>query len=522
MGVNGMVASAHSLASLIGIDVLRQGGNAVDATIAVNAALNVTQPGQCGIGGDLFALVYMKKEGRVRFLNASGRTPVRTDVDALLREGARHVPQRGIRTVTVPGCVDGWCSMHEAYGTLPLADLLQPAIRLAREGFPISHYMSEMIQSTAALQPHPSWLEVYVPGGRVPRPGQMVCQPDLARTFERIARHGRSGFYDGPVAKAIVSVSDELDGWLGYEDLAEHTSDWGEPIQTEYKGYTVYETPPNTQGFTVLMGLNAMAGWQDKGWTWLDSDRIHHLVEAKKRIYVERDAHVADPAFYRAPLEHLLSEEMAREVRAFVDPHRAAPIHQTPLRLGGTTYFAIADREGNVVSCVQSLYKGFGSLVVAPGTGVALHNRGSHFSLLPEHPNFLQPRKRPFHTLIASMAFKGSDPALIFGTMGGCGQPQTHLQVFSNVFDYGMDIQQAIEAPRWAHDIADPADPQNELLLERRFGPTVYDDLVKRGHTVRWMDGFDRRAGNAHGIWIEGGVFAGGADPRGDGVAIGW
>lgn len=501
---------------------MRMGGNAVDAAIAVNAVLNVTQPGQCGIGGDLFALVYFRREGRVRFLNASGRSPKSADPERFLAQGSRHVPQRGIYSVTVPGCVDGWAKLHEAYGTLPLATLLEPAVRLAREGFPISHYMASLIEAHLRLDPHPTWLQTYAPHGRAPRPGAIFRQPDLAATLEAIGREGRDAFYCGRVAEAAVALGKEFGGWFSLEDFAEHTSDWGEPISTEYHGYTVYETPPNTQGFAALMGLNVMAGWRDRGWAWDDPDRVHHMVEAKKRIYVERDAHVADPAFYRAPLERLLSEKTAAEIRASIDPERAGPIHDSPLRLGGTTYFAIADAEGNLVSCVQSLYKGFGALVVPPGTGVSLHNRGAHFSLRPDHPNRLEPRKRPFHTLIASMAFRGSEPVLVFGTMGGCGQPQTHMQVFANLFDYGMDIQTAIEAPRWAHDIADAVAPQNELFVEARFGEKVLAELVRRGHKVRVMDAYDPRAGNAQGIVIEQGVYMGGADPRGDGVAIGW
>ncbi len=522
MGASAMVSSAHSMASMIGIDVLRSGGNAIDAAIAVNAALNVTQSGQCGIGGDLFALVYIKREGRVRFLNASGRSPASADPEQLVNEGAKHLPQRGIRSVTVPGCVDGWCTLNEAYGTAPLDELLRPAVRLAREGYPISHYMVEAIESTLSLAPHQSWVDVFAPNGHAPKPGDIFRQPELATTLERIGNEGRSGFYDGPFVDAVLELSDELGGWFTREDFHGHTSDWGEPISSEYKEYTVYETPPNTQGFAALMGLNVLAGWNEKAWEWSDPDRVHHMVEAKKRIYVERDAHVADPAFYRAPLERLLSPQMAAEIRAGIDPGRAHGIHDTPLRLNGTTYFAIADPWGNLVSCVQSLYKGYGSLLVPAGTGVALHNRGGHFSLRPEHPNYLQPRKRPFHTLIASMAFKGDDPTLVFGTMGGCGQPQTHLQVFSNLFDYGMDMQEAIEAPRWAHDTADPVAPQNELLLEGRFDSRVFDALSQKGHTVRRIDHFDKRVGNAQGIRIERGVYFGGADPRGDGVAIGW
>ena len=523
MGHRGMVASAHGLASMAGIDVLRSGGNAVDAAIAVNAALNVTQPGACGIGGDLFALVYMAREGKVRFLNGSGRSPAKASIEQLRAEGHGHMPQRGIRSVTVPGCVDAWFSLLEAYGTRPMDELLRHAIALARDGFPISHGMSQAIEQTAQnLAPHSSWLEVFCPGGRAPSPGERFCQPDLASSFEDIAHKGRDAFYQGRIAEAIVRLSHDLRGWFEPEDLASHRSDWGEPIATEFRGYTVYETPPNTQGMAALISLNIMDGWSLDRWSWSDPDRVHHLVEAKRLAYRERDAHVADPAFYRAPLERLLSKEYAAELRATIDPGRAAPFGPARFHGGGTTYFAVADGEGNLVSCVQSLYKGFGALVVPSGTGISLHNRGGYFSLDQKHPNALAPRKRPFHTLIASMAFKGVEPALVFGTMGGDGQPQTHLQVFSNIFDYGLDIQTAIEAPRWAHDVTDPLAPSNELLLEARFDNALIEELKRRGHRPKRTTTWDSRMGHAQGIQISDGTYMGGADPRGDGYALAW
>ena len=523
MGHRGMIASAHGLASMAGIDVLRNGGNAVDAAIAVNAALNVTQPGACGIGGDLFALVYMARERKVRFLNGSGRSPAKASIEQLREEGHAHMPQRGIRSVTVPGCVDAWFTLHEAYGTRPMDELLKAAIELAREGFPISHNMASSISDTAAsLNPHSSWLETFCPGGRPPRPGERFRQPDLASSLEEIARHGRDAFYRGRIAEAIVALSRELGGWFEADDLASHRSDWGEPIATEYRGYTIFETPPNTQGLAVLVGLNIMDGWPQGEWDWDDPARHHHTIEAKRLAYAERDAHVADPAFYRAPLERLLSKEYAAALREKIRPDQAAPFGPARGHGGGTTYFAVADAEGNLVSCVQSLYKGFGALVVPRGTGISLHNRGGYFSLDPEHPNALAPRKRPFHTLIASMAFKGVEPVLVFGTMGGDGQPQTHMQVFANIFEYGMDIQQAIEAPRWAHDVTNPLAPSNELLLEARFGEAFRGALERLGHRPRLAARWDSRMGHAQGILVGSGTYMGGADPRGDGYALGW
>jgi len=523
MGCRGMVASAHGLASLAGVDVLRKGGNAVDAAIAVNAVLNVTQPGACGIGGDLFALVYMAKERKVRFLNGSGRSPARASLEQLVEEGHTRMPQRGIRSVTVPGCVDAWFTLHEAYGTLPVSELLRPAIDLARDGFPISHLMARAIRETAReLKPHRSWLLVYCPEGRAPEPGERFRQPDLAKSLETIARGGRDAFYAGPIAEAILRLSNELGGWFDEEDFASHRSEWGEPIATQFREYTIYETPPNTQGMAALIALNILDGWAPDRWEWSDPERHHHMVEAKRLAYVERDAHVADPAFYRAPLERLLAKEHAAGLRAMIRPDRAGDFPASSVCGGGTTYFAVADVDGNLVSCVQSLYKGFGALVVPPGTGISLHNRGGYFSFEPGHPNVLAPRKRPFHTLIASMAFKGYEPVLVFGTMGGDGQPQTHLQVFSNIIDHGMDIQQAIEAPRWAHDVSEPPAPSGELLLEARFGGAFEEALRRLGHRTRLVDGLDSKMGHAQGIWISGGTYMGGADPRGDGYALGW
>lgn len=516
-----MVAAAHPLASLAGVDVLRRGGNAVDAAIAVNAVLNVTQPGACGIGGDLFALVYWAKEGKVRFLNGSGRTPAATDVQRLMER--KEIPDRGIWSVTVPGCVDAWFTLHEAYGSLPMSELLAPAVELAEAGFPISHKMSAAIATTLAkLSPHPTWIDVYAPGGKAPQPGERFRQPDLARTLAKIGREGRDVFYKGEIAERIASFSREMGGWLSLDDLAAHASEWGEPIAATYRGYTVYETPPNTQGLAALIGLNILEGYEIAALDWSNPRRIHLQVEAKKLAFAERDRHVADPDFYQAPLARLLSKEYAAQLRRKIDPEAASPTGTAAAFPGGTTYFAVADSEGNLVSCVQSLFKGFGALVVPPGTGIALHNRGSYFSLDPGHPNVIAPRKRPFHTLIASMVFQGDRPVMVFGTMGGDGQPQTHMQVFSNVFDHGMDIQEAIEAPRWLHGETGPQRPGARLYLESRYGEETIEALRAMGHDAVAVSPWDDAMGHAQGIWIGDGFYAGAADPRGDGYALGW
>lgn len=520
MGRHGMVAAAHPLASLAGVDVLRRGGDAIDAAICVNAVLNVTQPGACGIGGDLFALIYRADEGRVRFLNGSGKTPMATDASRLMEDGA--VPERGIQSVSVPGCVDAWFAMHDAYGTVGMEELLAPAIDLAANGFPLSDKMAAAIEETLRLDPHPTWVDTFAPGGVAPRAGRIFRQPDLARSLSQIAAGGRDAFYKGPIAEAIVAFSRSLGGWFAPEDLAEHQSEWGDPLHSTYRGYTVYETPPNTQGLAALIGLNILEGYDLAAMDWWDPRRVHLQVEAKKMAFAERDRHVADPGRYQAPLEKLLSKEFAAVLRERLDPVRAMPTPQSLPRSQGTTYFAVADGKGNLVSCVQSLFKGFGALVVPPGTGISLHNRGSYFSVDPSHPNVIAGGKRPFHTLIASMAFRDDRPVLVFGTMGGDGQPQTHVQVMTNLFDFGMDLQQAIEAPRWLHGEPGPQTAGAKLYLESRFGHDLAAALGEMGHQVVLTEPWDDSMGHAQGIWIDDDVYIGAADPRGDGYALGW
>lgn len=523
MGRRGMVAAAHPLASLAGLDVLRGGGNAIDAAVATNAVLNVVQPGACGIDGDLFCLIYEAKSGQVHFLNASGRSAMGASIEAYRARGLSSVPTRGILSVNVPGCVDGWHQMLTRFGTMTFSELLAPAIEYAVDGFPLSHVMAAAIRTTAErLQPHESWLRTYTPNGHLPQPGELFRQPDLGRSLQAIAREGRDAFYHGEIARALAALSAELGGFLTEQDMAAHQSDWGAPITGTYRGYTIYETPPNTQGVAAIEAAHIVSGWPVGEWE--DPLRLHRFVEAKRLAFADRDRYISDPASTQIPIERLTSQAYADQLRTQIG-EQAMPYGNGPMSRGGTTYFAVADRHGNLVSCVQSLFQGFGALVVPEGTGIALHNRGSYFSLDPQHVNHLAPHKRTMHTLIASMVFKDDRPWLVFGTMGGDGQPQTHLQVFSNLIDYGMNIQEAIEAPRWVHGAFDGSAEvlkAEVLKMETRFSPAAVEALRARGHVVQVTTNWDSLMGHAQGIRVENGVYMGGADPRGDGYAMGY
>ncbi len=534
MGRRGMVVAAHPLAALAGLDVLRRGGHAVDAALATNAALAVTQPGACGPGGDLFALIYEARTGRIHFLNASGRSPGAAHLDAYRSRGLKAVPERGILAVTVPGCIDGWAQMHRRFGRLAWEELLAPAVELAEAGFPLSHLMAQGIAATAARSPHPTWQATYLPEGRPPRPGQIFRQPQLAASLRLLAREGPDAFYRGPLGRAFLELSAAEGGLFAASDLAAHQSEWGEPLRTVYRGVVVYEPPPNTQGLTALQALNICEGW-DLGGEWAAPERVHRMVEAMKLALQDRDRYLTDPAAQEVPVARLLDKGYAAQLRQMVG-QQALPMGADPWQDGDTTYFAVADEEGNLVSCVQSLYKGFGSLLVIPGTGICLHNRGSAFSLHPNAPHRLAPRKRPRHTLMASLLFRpahppqeatgpidasGERPWGVFGTMGGDGQAQTHLQVFSNLIDHGLDVQAAIEAPRWCLGVGGGGTgDRNALYLEGRFPQSVTEGLAARGHRVIVEREWEQRMGHAHGILIEDGVYHGGADPRGDGYAL--
>ncbi len=519
MGRGGMVASCHPLASLVAVDVLRAGGTVVDAAIATNAILAVTQPNYCGVGGDLFCLYYEAASRRVHFLNGAGRSGSRATLDELSRRGLGGVPIYGPGSVSVPGATRAWRMLLERFGTRPLKSLLAPAISCARDGFPITDLVCQAIRERAPSNDDPEWRRVFVPGGEFPTTGQCFRQPDLARTLEELGDDPEL-FYRGRVARAIA---DRLaaDGFLTAPDLAEHAGEWGEPISTTYRGYTVYETPPPTQGLATLLTLNLLEGFDLARHPVHSLEHLHLLLEVSKLAYADRDRWVADPAHARLPIEKLLSKEYAARRRQRFDPDKAQR-YEWGDPDGDTTGFVVADGRGNVLSVIQSLYKSWGSGVVAPGTGVVLQNRGAYFNTDPAHPNHFAPRKRPFHTLIACVVTRENQPVLGYSTMGGDGQALYHTQALTNLLDYGMEIQEAIERPRFMYGPIDPGDILETARIEGRVPAEVREGLARKGHQVLAVSDWFGRMGHAHGITLHDGTLRGGADPRGDGAAIGF
>jgi gamma-glutamyltranspeptidase/glutathione hydrolase len=519
-GREGMVASAHPLATLAGVEVLKSGGTAADAAIAVNALLSVTQPYCCGPGGDFFCLYYEAASGRVHFLNGAGRSGERASLAELRRRNLGEVPFQGPGSVSVPGCVRAWAMLGERFGTRPLAELLAPAIHYAETGFPTTSLVSQAIAERRGVIEDPEWQRIFVPGGRVPRVGDLLVQADLARTLSALAREGPDPFYRGPIGQAIARRLDQ-DGFLTGEDLASHTGEWGEPVAVSYRGHTVYETPPPTQGLAALLALNLLEGFELARLQYHSAEHLHLLVEMVKLAYADRDRWIADPSRSRVPVARLLTKEYAAERRRSFDPRKAQSF-QWGDPGGDTTGFVVADRQGNLVSVIQSLYSSFGSGVVPEGTGVILHNRGSYFSTDPAHPNCFGPRKRPFHTLIAAIATREGRPVMGFATMGGDGQALFHVQVLSSVLDFGMEIQEAIERPRFLMGRFMLGEPRQVLRIEDRVGRRALAGLARRGHRVEAASGFHHHMGHAHGIVIRDGTITGGADPRGDGIALGY
>ncbi len=515
-----MVASAHPLATLAGIEVLKSGGSAADAAVAVNGVLAVTQPYCCGVGGDLFCLYYEAASRRVHFLNGAGRSGAKASLDELQRRGWRGLPLFGPATVSVPGCVRGWGMLLERFGTRPLGDLLRPAIHYADRGFPNTLLVSQAADEMKGTFTDAEWHRVFAPGGRPPAPGELLIQPDLARTLRELATEGPDLFYRGRIGEAIGRRL-EVEGFVTPDDVAAHTGEWGTPISTSYRGLTVHETPPPTQGLAALLGLNLLEGFDVASHPIHSVEHLHLMIEMVKLAYADRDRWIGDPEHARVPIDGLLSKEYAARRRQAFDP-RKAHAHTFGDPEGDTTGFVVADGAGNVISVIQSLFNSFGAGVVVPGTGVLLHNRGRHFTVDPHHPNVLAPRKRTFHTLIASMVTQDARPVLGFATMGANGQAMFHIQVLTNVIDYGMDIQEAIERPRFLVGAFAPGDTADTTHLEGRISRRVVAGLERRGHRVRVASDFFHKVGHAHGIAIQNGTLMGGADPRGDGVALGF
>ena len=531
MARRAMIATSQPLASAAGLQVLREGGNAVDAAITAAAVLSVVEPTMNGIGGDFFAIVYDAKTRRLRGLNASGRAGRAATPDEFRRRGVTSIPERGVLAITVPGVVDGWSELLARHGTIPLRRALGPAIEYARDGFPVPEIIATMWKGNEDdLRADPATARVFLPSGRPPATGDVFRNPQLASTLEQIAAGGRDAFYKGTVAAAIGADMRRRGALIDERDLAEHRSDWVEPISTNYRGYDVFELGLNTQGFVALEMLNILEGFDIKRLGHNTPATLHLLVEANRIAFADRRAYLADgDAVPRDVQAMLISKEYAARRRKEISPDRAAasyapgrlPGGVTPpgprVEVGGTgdtIYLTAADGQGNVVSLIQSLYDAFGSAIVAGETGIAMQNRGALFSLEAGHPNVVAPRKRPFHTLVPAMVMKDGRPWLSFGVMGGDMQPQGHVQVLLNLIDFGMNVQEAGEAARYRL-------AGSNVALESAIGADTRAALEKLGHPVR--SGFGMWGG-FQGILIDPttGVLMGGSDPRKDGLAIGF
>jgi gamma-glutamyltranspeptidase/glutathione hydrolase len=519
----GIVAAESPLAAQAGAAVLAQGGHAVDAAIAANAVMGLVAPMSNGIGGDLFAIVYDAKGGKLYGINASGWSPAALSSELLKQQGVERMPQRGIHSVTVPGAVDGWAQLHAEFGRLKMKDVLAPAIRHAEEGFPVTELVANLwLESERRLKETESASRTYLPGGRAPRVGEIFKNPDLAWTYRQIADHGRDAYYKGEVARRIVEYSKKQNGTMTLEDMAGFTSEWVEPISTTYRGWTVYELPPNGQGISALMMLNTMELYPLGEYGHNSARALHVMIEAKKLAYADVRQYVADPKVSKVPVAGMISKDYARERAKGIDPAKAncqVAAGAPPAGGGNTIYLSVVDGEGNMVSLIQSNYSsvGFGSGLVAEGTGFALQNRGGLFSLDPAHPNALAGRKRPLHTIIPAFMSK-ADTRIAFGIMGGWNQSQAHAQFVSNVADYGMNIQAALEAPRFTKDTFDGCDVQ----VERRVPAEVRAALEAKGHKLEVRGDFARSTGGGQAVLRDfaGGVNYGASDPRKDGAAI--
>lgn len=520
LGREGMVASAHPLATLTGVELLKSGATIADAAVAVNAVLGVTQPYCCGVGGDFFCLYYEASTRRVHFLNGAGRSGSRASLDELQRRGLDDLPMAGPATVSAPGCVRAWAMLLERFGTRSLGELLAPAIHYAEHGFPCTELVSQAAGEMAPRFDDAEWHRIFVPGGRPPAQGALLVQADLARTLRDLAAEGPDLFYRGRIAEAIAHRL-VADGFVTAGDLAAHRGEWGEPLSTTYRGLTVYETPPPTQGLAALIGLNILEGLSLARHPVHSVEHLHLLIETAKLAYADRDRWIGDPAHAPVPVEGLLDKTYAEHRRRALD-RKKAQSYDAGDPDGDTTGFVVADGQGNVISVIQSLFHSFGSGVVPPGTGIVLHNRGRHFRTDPAHPSALAPGKRPFHTLMASIVTRDDQPLAGFATMGGNGQAMFHLQVLTNLLDYGMDPQEAIERPRFLIGAFLPDDPSDVTRIEGRVSPRVLAALQRRGHHLLAESAFLHRVGHAHAIVRRHGVLWGGADPRGDGAALGF
>ncbi len=530
IAVHGMAATSQPLATQVALDILKAGGSAVDAAIAANAMLGLVEPTGCGIGGDLFAIVWDADKGELAGLNASGRSPQSLTLQHFRDLGIDSIPYLGPLTVSVPGAVDGWYELHERYGRLPMSTLLQPAIDYAEEGFPVTAFIADLWQENVqSREKYPGIKEVYMPGGAAPRTGDVFRNPNLANTYRLIAEGGRDAFYKGEIAQKIDSYMAEQGGFLTADDLAAHTSEWVTPMSTNYRGYDVYELPPNGQGIVALQMLNILEGYDIRSMGFGTAEYLHTLIEAKKVAYEDRAKFYADPDFYNVPLDMLLSKEYAAKRRALISESKAAktyPAGDAVLEKGDTIYLTVADSDGNMVSLIQSNYGDLGSGMTPEELGFQLQNRGQLFSLKEGHANVYEPGKRPFHTIIPAFVMKDGKPWMSFGVMGGSIQPQAHAQIIVNMVDFGMNLQEAGDAARMRH--SGSSQPTDEVMtdggtvyLESGITANVRDELRKMGHKVddgrTSMGGYQAILRND----VQG-VYYGASESRKDGQAAGY
>jgi gamma-glutamyltranspeptidase/glutathione hydrolase len=525
---HGMAATSQPLATAAAIRVLQDGGNAVDAAIAANTVLGVVEPMSCGMGGDLFAIVWDAKSRTLHGLNASGRSPYAISASLFREKGLDAIPTSGPLSWSVPGCVDGWERLRARFGTRTLAELLAPAIALASDGFPVSEVIAADWQGAAsALARVPSTAACFLPDGRAPGPGDVFRNPDLARSLRQVAEGGRDAFYRGPIAEAVVAYSQKVGGLFSLKDFHDHAGNWVEPVSTKYRGFDVWELPPNGQGIAALEMLNLLEPYDLKGMGPQSPEALHLMIEAKKLAYEDRARYYCDPDFTKVPVAWLVSKPYADQRRPLIRPDRAneQPTCGEPPE-ADTIYLTVVDADRNCVSLIQSNFYGFGSLHVPTGLGFPLQNRGCLFALDETHGNRLMPHKRPFHTIIPGFVTRDGQPWLSFGVMGGDMQAQGHVQVLCNLIDFGMDVQEAGDAPRFRHfGSSEPTGQKAEgcgrVALESGVGPEVRRALESRGHRiVTARGGFGGY--QAIRIDLERGVLIGGSDPRKDGAAMGY
>jgi len=524
---HGMAATSQPLATQVALDILKNGGNAVDAAIAANAMLGLVEPTGCGIGGDIYAIIWDAETKTLHGLNGSGRSPQSLTLDYFKQQGITEIPKFGALPVSVPGTVDGWFEMHEKFGSTPMTDILAPAIQYAREGFPVSELISYYLhRSVARIGQYEGFKETYMPDGEMPDTGDIFKNPALAATYEKIAKGGRDAFYKGDIARTIDAYIKAQGGFLSYADLASHTSTWVKPVSTNYRGYDVWELPPNGQGIAALQILNIMEHYDVKSMGFGSPEYVHTFVEAKKLAFADRAKFYSDMDFNDIPVERLISKQYAAERQRTIDPNRAAKRVDAGINEGDTIYLTVADNDGNMVSLIQSNFRGMGSGMTPTGLGFVLQNRGELFALDPEHFNVYAPNKRPFQTIIPAFVTKNNVPYLSFGVMGGGAQPQMHAQVIMNMIDFGMNTQEAGDAPRILHSgSSQPTGSEmtdgGYISLESGFAVETRRALLKKGHVLRDVSG---AFGGYQAIRYDANnkVYFGASESRKDGHAAGY